>query len=424
MIRRLAAVLALTVAFAAPASASTARVHSATVDGMDFNVVLPTGYAADPDRRYPVLYLLHGFSEDRDGWLDNSDLLEFTARENVIVVLPSAGNTSAVVADGRDGSCRGETQLMRGVIPYVDSHFRTLATRAHRAIAGASSGAWSALHLAARNPDRFVAAASLSGPPDATLGLGVAGELYFFGAERDAVYECGGDPVLGGLFGLPVVDQVWVANANPADLAPNLGGMSLYVADGTGEPCDADDVPDLYRQPSTLVTHRSSESFAAALDRAGVAYTANLDECCFHSWRYFQKFLHEFWPQLTGAFGEPAPAEFDYRRVDPQFAVWGWEFRADPARAPEFLQITDASQAGLVLTGSGRTTVTTAGYFRPGQHVSVDFGGGMTAVVADSAGRLTFTVDLGPAHRTQQYLDPVGEQDADHFTTRTVRFAG
>lgn len=404
----------------APAAAETARVESATVAGMDVNIVLPVGYEAGVDR-YPVLYLLHPFASDRDTWLTESALLEFTADQDVIVVLPTAGNTAGIVADGRDGSCRGETQLMRGVIPYVDEHYRTLPGREYRAIAGASSGGFSAMHLAARNPDEFVAAASLSAPVDVTLGQSPVGEIYFFGAERDAVYECGGDPATGGLFGTPLADEVWVHNANPADLAPNFGGMTAYVGDGTGEPCDAEDAAELYRAGFTPITRQSSESFLAALDAAGVPATADLPDCGLHSWRYFELFLRNSWPDLVGAFGDPAPGSFDYRRVDPEFAVWGWTFRADPGRAAEFLDVRDASRAGVTLTGSGLQTVTTAGSFTPGRTVRVDGATSATAV-ADSAGRITVQVDLGPPHTGQQYRDPVAEGAEGYFTTRTVRF--
>lgn len=397
------------------------RVESATVDGMDVNVVLPEGYAGGA-QRYPVLFLLHGFAEDRDGWLVESDLLEFSASEDVIVVLPTAGNTAGIIADGRDGSCRGETQLMQGVIPYVDATYRTLPGRAYRAVAGASSGGFSATHLAARNPDDFAAAASLSGPPDVTLGTSPVGEIYFFGAERDAVYECGGDPATGGLFGTPLVDEVWVRGANPADLAPNFGGLSVYSGDGNGNPCDEADYADFYRGGFTPITRKSSESFIAALDRAGVPNTADLRDCGFHSWRYFEQFLHAFWPQMEAAFGATAPVAFDYRRVDPDFDVWGWSFHADPNRAAEFLDVQDASAAGITLTGSGQQRVTTAPYFTPGQTVRVSGGGSTYDVDADATGRITVTADLGAPHQTQQYQNPVAESAPGYWVTRTMTF--
>lgn len=401
----------------APAQAESSRVESVTVDGMDVNIVLPDGYA-DGSTRYPVLYLLHPFNSDRDAWLTESALLEFTAGKDVIVVLPTAGNIAGIVADGRDGSCRGETQLMRGVIRYVDAQYRTLPGRAYRAIAGASSGGFSAMHLAARNPDEFVAAASLSGPADVTLGASPLGEAYFFGAERDAVYECGGDPVTGGLFGTPLADEVWVRNANPAGLAPNFGGMTVYIGDGTGQPCDVEDLQEAYRAGFTPITRQSSESFLAALDAAGVPARADLPDCGLHSWRYFEQFLRSAWPDLVGAFGSAAPSSFDYRRADPEFGVWGWSFRADPGRAAEFLDVRDASRAGVTMTGSGLQTLTTAGYFAPGQEVRVDD----DVLVADAAGRITVRVNLGPPHTGQQYRDPVAESAEDYFTTRTVRF--
>lgn len=312
----------------------------------------------------------------------------------MIVVLPDAGNPSGMFIDGRDGFCRSETQLLHSVIPHVDAHYRTRPERSQRAIAGASAGATSAMHLAAAYPDRFVAAGSLSGPPDLLAVHPLVAQAYLLQAERAAVLDCGGDPVTGGLFGTPLRDELWVRNANPADLAVNLRGMSLFIAAGNGQPCDAGDLAELHRMLTRLVTGSSARSFAQALDREGISYTADLERCGFHSWRYFERDLHEFWPQILAAFGRTAPAAFDYRRADAEFAVWGWRFSADPQRAPEFLEAHTVSLAGLTLTGSGLTTVTTAAVYAPGASVQLHDGASTRSVVGDRDGRLHFTVDL------------------------------
>lgn len=421
-----ACVLALAAPGPAAAGEGDPRVERAEAGGIRFTVVLPGGYERSASR-YPVLYLLHPFGEAHDSWLTETDLLDFTAERRAIVVLPDA-ETTGVVVDGRDGSCRRETQLMAGVIPYVDARYRTVAGRAGRAIAGASSGGFSALHVAARNPDRFAAAASLSGPADVTLGLNPAGQAAFLPVERAAVAECGGNPAdLGdGLFGSPLRDELWVHDANPPDLAANFRGMSVFVSAGNGQPCDGEDLPDVARGAASLVlTQRGSASFSHALDRAGVPHTADTDRCGVHSWRYFQRDLHRFWPQMTEAFASRRPRSFDHRRAAPRFSAWGWSFAADPKRAPELLDVRSASRRGLTLTGSGTTSVTTARYFRPGQRVRVATVDAVRVVRAGHDGRLAFTVDLGTPHEVQQYRqeNALAEQDPDHFTTRTVRLS-
>jgi len=117
---------------------------------------------------------------------------------------------------------------------------------------------------------------------------------------------------------------------------------------------------------------------------------------------------------MLGAFGENnsgqeedtgAPPSFDYRAGDTATAVWGWQFRADSARAPEFLDIRHASVDGLRLTGSGAASVTTPPFFRPGEIVSVAGGGPSVPdpllerginVVLDCTARMTI-----PGHHRQ-----------------------
>src|SRR5438034_10939713 len=54
------------------------RVRKVTVGGVKANVLLPVGYATS-ERRYPVLYLIHGSTTNQDSWLNNTDVERFTA---------------------------------------------------------------------------------------------------------------------------------------------------------------------------------------------------------------------------------------------------------------------------------------------------------------------------------------------------------
>ncbi|MFI9503983.1 alpha/beta hydrolase-fold protein [Nocardia sp. NPDC052566] len=433
--------LLVVVAAVAPKAAADQenRTRTATVDGMPFTVLLPPDYE-NSGKRYPVLYLFYpgnGITarhSEGSAWLQRTELEQFTRDKDTIVVLPTQPELSFYL-NARDGSCRGESQLMQGVIPYVDSTFRTIADGRHRALAGIAPGGLSAMYLAARYPDMFTAAASLSGEPDVFLGLGRAGAIAYSGIERVAVLSCHGNPLGPGLFGPLPSDEVWWRNANPPDLAPNFRGMSLFVTTGNGVPCDARDVADLaqpqegpFTQPFQLtepVVAQGSRGLLHGLDQARVPYRGGTDRCGMHTWRYWEQFLYEFWPQLADAFGTAKPRTFDYRRVDPEFSVWDWTFRADPARAPEFLDIRTADSTGLTLTGSGAQQVTTARYYPPGATMRVDDGIQIRAVVADEAGRLNFTVDLGTAHIVQQYRwDSPIDSAPGYFATRTVRISG
>lgn len=241
----LLALVALTAGIT-PAVATDAnpRVREGEVDGLRYTVLLPGDYEQGT-RRYPVLYLLPPGGNTADDWLTRSDLMELS-EGGVIVVMPEGGPLQLFV-DARDGSCRGETQVMDQLIPAIDRTYRTVPSGRHRAIAGASTSAFSAMHLAARHPDQFVAAGSFDGPPDSTFGMGAAGiPLFFLIVERYGVLEdCGGDVTGPGLWGYPVTDEVWWRDANPADLAANLRGIALYVSVGNGQPCDTEDVQGL-----------------------------------------------------------------------------------------------------------------------------------------------------------------------------------
>jgi hypothetical protein len=171
--------------------------------------------------------------------------------------------------------------------------------------------------------------------------------------------------------------------------------------------------------------YRESQGFDSALADAHVPHIADFYGCGMHTFRYWQRDLHHFWPQMIDAFGTRPPTSFSYRTADPVFSARGWSFIADPTRAAEFLDIHDASRSGLTLTGSGTETVTSAGYFHAGKTVQLT-GARETAAVADGQGRITFHVDLGPSHPNQQYTLQArlaGEDKPDYFKTRNIAFA-
>jgi hypothetical protein len=158
--------------------------------------------------------------------------------------------------------------------------------------------------------------------------------------------------------------------------------------------------------------------FGDALSAAGVAHTDDYYGCGTHSYPYFQRDLHVFWQFMLKAFGTPPPPSFNYRRANPNFSVWGWDFHADPKRAAEFLDIHNASTSGLTLTGTGTETVTTPALYQPGQQVRIT-GASPALATANTQGRITIAVDLGPADTQQEYAPGAPPPD---YHTRVVRF--
>jgi enterochelin esterase-like enzyme len=137
-------------------------------------VYTPPGYDKNQREKYPVLYLQHGWGEDETAWsnqghanlvMDNL-IAEGTTRPFIIVM------TYGMTNDVRPGSPGGlasfdikpfQTVLINELIPYVDSHFRTLADARHRAMAGLSMGGFETKLIAPKNLDKFAYIGLFSG---------------------------------------------------------------------------------------------------------------------------------------------------------------------------------------------------------------------------------------------------------------------
>ena len=149
---------------------------------LPYGVVLPPRYGLITTRRirYPVLYLLHGWSGDYNSWPRQTALLQHAAEYQMIIVTPEGGNgwytDSATVP-----SDQYETHVVRELIADVDSRFRTIADRRGRSIAGASMGGYGALKFGLKHPEKFSFAASMSGALDATARTDDASIMQTFG---------------------------------------------------------------------------------------------------------------------------------------------------------------------------------------------------------------------------------------------------
>lgn len=125
------------------------------------NVILPHGYDGSA-RHYPVLYLLHGYTAHYSDWVLHSGITQYARHYQEIIVMPEAG-TSWYVNNYANPKLKWQDYFIYDVIPYVDHHFRTVAARNGRALAGTSMGGYGALLLGLKYPKLFAAAASLSG---------------------------------------------------------------------------------------------------------------------------------------------------------------------------------------------------------------------------------------------------------------------
>jgi S-formylglutathione hydrolase FrmB len=128
---------------------------------MPYEVVLPVGYASG-QRRYPVLYLLHGWQGDETNWIKRTRLVQLASSYPLIVVTPRAGN-SWYVNSATDPADRYADYIVDDLIADVDNHYRTIAAPPQRAIAGLSMGGYGALLFTFRHPGLFGFTGSISG---------------------------------------------------------------------------------------------------------------------------------------------------------------------------------------------------------------------------------------------------------------------
>ena len=122
-----------------------------------YNVLLPPGYAAG-DRRYPVLYWLHGLGgneNNRPASLGPRILAAMKDGLPPFIVIFVNGADYTFYVDSPDRAIPAATVLISELIPHVDATYRTIADRRGRAIEGFSMGGFGALHHAMKRPDLF-----------------------------------------------------------------------------------------------------------------------------------------------------------------------------------------------------------------------------------------------------------------------------
>lgn len=131
-----------------------------------YSIYLPPDYYIS-NRRYPVVYLLHGYGDNETGWIQYGEADRIVDEKiktgelpPMIIVMPDGG-TSWYVNDYQN-KVRYEDMFVQEMIPHIDSTFRTRPKREFRAVSGLSMGGLGALVLAMHHPDLFGSCAALS----------------------------------------------------------------------------------------------------------------------------------------------------------------------------------------------------------------------------------------------------------------------
>ncbi len=129
-------------------------------------VITPSKYK-DKDTKFPVLYLLHGLSDDHTKWIKTVPAIKDLADQyQLMIVCPDGGYGSWYLDSPIDPSYQYETFLANELLTFIDAKYRTIANKGGRIITGLSMGGHGALYIASRNAEKFVAAGSMSGAVD------------------------------------------------------------------------------------------------------------------------------------------------------------------------------------------------------------------------------------------------------------------
>ena len=138
-------------------------------------IYLPPGYDAEPDRRYPSIYLIQGYTGQVAMWWNRQSFrTPFPEAADAVFATGQAPPAILVYVDAwtsyggsqfvdSPGTGRYHTYLCDEVVPWVDARYRTLTERAHRGIAGKSSGGYGAMITPMLRPDLFGGLATHAG---------------------------------------------------------------------------------------------------------------------------------------------------------------------------------------------------------------------------------------------------------------------
>ncbi len=191
---------------------------------LTYSLYLPDAYKDEPARRFPVVYLLHGYGANDREWIELGRIGEtldalIAAGDipPIVAVMPFAGKSWYVDSAALGGPGDYETAIQRDLPAHVETQYRAIPERGGRVVAGLSMGGYGALRLALFHPERFSAVASLSGALYETTGIpGVGKPVDDAAQEAEYWYR--------GAFGRPF-DAALYADRNPFSRVPALSRM-------------------------------------------------------------------------------------------------------------------------------------------------------------------------------------------------------
>jgi S-formylglutathione hydrolase FrmB len=188
-------------------------------DAVGYCALLPPSFDAQPNKKFPALYFLHGLGGDHTflitsgAWNVIENLQEEKKIGEFVVIAPRAFTSFYINSKG--GRTRYEDFFIRDFIPQMEKRFRLLNGRSARAITGVSMGGYGALRFAFKYPQMFVSVSA------------------HMPALMEQLPHAFGDMALnafiGSAFGQPVDEAFWKSNTPFAFArASNLRGLKIY----------------------------------------------------------------------------------------------------------------------------------------------------------------------------------------------------
>ena len=131
-----------------------------------YTVYIPADYAGS-ERTYPVVYLLHGYTDDNTGWLQFGEVNRYADKAiadgtipPMIIVMPNADSSWYI--NSYDAKEKYEDFFIKELMPTVEKNYRIKAEKKYRGVAGLSMGGYGTLIYALKYPELFAACAPLS----------------------------------------------------------------------------------------------------------------------------------------------------------------------------------------------------------------------------------------------------------------------
>lgn len=229
--------------------------YESTIAGglVGFDVVFPPSYDSSPNKRYPVIYHLHGKGENHTAYRYNGSLdaklpTFWTNGTGEFLFISVGGPSDCWWSDGNDGD-KAESHIINEVLSVVDQQFRTLGVREGRGIMGFSMGGFGSHKIAIKYPQYFAVGATYCG------GTYSAGK-YVFGTNEEG-FGFGSD-----------FDRIWGTDAEYASRDCGRALLSSKATDvkqrGTGFVIHAG---------TTDMFYKHNNGFKTQLDGLGISAT-------------------------------------------------------------------------------------------------------------------------------------------------------